>query len=165
MLKAIPHPTGPGQQSVWSYPRPAVAEPSPRHLEIVHRGVTIADTRKAIRTLETSHPPSYYFPPTDIAPSVLRRTPRRSVCEWKGGAIYFDVLVGGETLREAAWSYPDPNPAFRSLRDHVAFYAWPFDGCFVDGERVTPQPGNFYGGWITSDVVGPFKGAPGTKFW
>ena len=78
---------------------------------------------------------------------------------------YSDVLVNGETLRDVAWSYPNPNPAFRSLRDHVAFYAGPFDGCFVDDERVTPQPGNFYGGWITSDISGPFKGAPGTQFW
>jgi len=89
----------------------------------------------------------------------------RSLCEWKGEAVYFDVVVGAQTLSDVAWSYPDPNPAFRSLRDHVAFYAWPFDGCFVDDERVTPQPGNFYGGWITSDIAGPFKGPPGTWSW
>jgi uncharacterized protein (DUF427 family) len=115
--------------------------------------------------LETSHPPSYYFPPEDIAPFVLRPSRRRSFCEWKGEAIYFDVLVHGETLRDVAWSYPDPNPAFISLRDHVAFYAGPFDSCFVDDERVTPQPGHFYGGWISPDVVGPFKGVPGSNFW
>lgn len=165
-MKVIPDPTGPGRESVWSsYPRPAVAEPSQRHLKIVHRDVIIADTRKGIRTLETSHPPSYYFPPDDIAPFVLQPSRRRTFCEWKGEAIYFDVLVHGETLRDVAWSYPDPNPAFKSLRDHVAFYAWPFDGCIVDNERVTPQPGKFYGGWISSDVAGPFKGAPGTRFW
>jgi uncharacterized protein (DUF427 family) len=164
-MKVIPDPTGPGQESVWSYPRPAVAEPSQRHLKIVHRDVIIAETHKAIRTLETSHPPSYYFPPGDIAPSVLRPSRRRSFCEWKGEAIYFDVVVGEETLRDVAWSYPDPSPTFRSLRNHVAFYAWPFEGCFIDDERVRPQPGNFYGGWITSDVAGPFKGPPGTSFW
>ena len=116
-MKVIPDPTGPGRESVWSsYPRPAVAEPSQRRLKIVHRDVIIADTRKGIRTLETSHPPSYYFPPDDIAPFVLQPSRRRTFCEWKGEAIYFDVLVHGETLRDVAWSYPDPNPAFKSLR-------------------------------------------------
>ena len=158
-----PEPAGPGQESVWAYPRPAVAEPSRRHLRIVHRDVVVADTRSAIRTLETSHPPSYYFPPGDVTASVLRPSDRRSFCEWKGQAVYFDIVVGSQVLRDIAWSYPDPSPAFRALRDQVAFYAWPFDGCFVDGERVTPQPGNFYGGWITADVIGPFKGAPGTS--
>jgi uncharacterized protein (DUF427 family) len=160
-----PQPAGPGQESVWSYPRPAVAEPIARHVKIVHRGRVVAETRRAVRTLETSHPPSYYLPRADIAPGVLRPSQRRSLCEWKGQAIYFDVVVGDEVLPDVAWSYPQPTPAFEALRDHVAFYAWPFDGCFVDGERVTPQPGRFYGGWITPDVVGPFKGAPGTQFW
>ena len=164
-MKIIPDPVGPGQESVWSYPRPAVAAPSHRRLKIVHRDVVIADTRRGIRTLETSHPPTYYFPPADIFPSSLRPSHRRSFCEWKGEAIYFDVVLGNETLRDVAWSYPDPNPAFRSLRDHVAFYPGPFDGCFVDDERVTPQPGNFYGGWISADLAGPFKGAAGTEFW
>jgi len=163
--KVVPDPTGPGQESVWSYPRPAIAEPCARRLKIVHRGIVVADSSKAIRTLETSHPPSYYFPPSDISPLVLKPSARRSLCEWKGEAVYFDVVVGAQTLSDVAWSYPDPNPAFRSLRDHVAFYAWPFDGCFVDDERVTPQPGNFYGGWITSDIAGPFKGPPGTCSW
>lgn len=164
-MKVMPDPTGPGQESVWSYPRPAVAKPTQRRLKIVYRGFIIADTQNGIRTLETSHPPSYYFPPDAISPFVLKPTRRRSFCEWKGEAIYFDVLVLGETLRDVAWSYPDPNPAFRSLRDHIAFYAGPFDGCFVDDERVTPQAGNFYGGWISSHVSGPFKGAPGSGFW
>ncbi len=164
-MKVIPDHTHPGQESVWSYPRPAVAEPSQRRLQVMHRNLIIADTRKGIRTLETSHPPSYYFPPNNIAPFVLQPSRRRSLCEWKGEARYFDVLVHTETLRDAAWSYPDPNPAFRSLRDHVAFYAGPFDSCFVDEEPVTPQPGSFYGGWITSHVAGPFKGAPGSGSW
>jgi uncharacterized protein (DUF427 family) len=164
-MHPTPDPAGHGQESVWSYPRPAVAEPSRRHLKIVHRGITIAEAHRAIRTLETSHPPTYYFPPDDIAPLILRPSPRRSFCEWKGEAIYFDVIVQGQTLRDAGWAYPDPNPAFLSLRNHVAFYAGPFDACFVDDAQVTPQPGNFYGGWISPDVAGPFKGGPGSSFW
>ena len=160
-----PDPVGPGQESVWRYPRPAIAEPTARRVRIVHRGVVVADTGRAVRTLETSHPPTYYVPPEDVTPGLLRRTARRSLCEWKGQAVYFDVSVGGEVLPDAAWSYPNPTPAFESLRDHIAFYAAPFDECLVDGERVTPQPGGFYGGWITSKEAGPFKGVPGSRFW
>ena len=160
-----PDPAAPGQESAWAYPRPAVAQACARHLAILHRGVSVAGTRRGVRTLETSHPPSYYFPPGDVAPSVLRPSSRRSFCEWKGEAVYFDVVVGGETLRDVAWSYPRPTPGFAMLRDHVAFYAAPFEGCFVDGERVTPQPGGFYGGWVTSHVAGPFKGGPGSFGW
>jgi uncharacterized protein (DUF427 family) len=164
-MMVTPDPTGPGQESAWSFPRPAVAEPTQRRLRIVHRGVVIADTQHGMRTLETSHPPSYYFPPDAVAPFLLKPSRRRSFCEWKGGAIYFDVHLPGETLRDVAWSYPDPSPAFRSMRDYIAFYAGPFDGCFVDDERVTPQPGGFYGGWITSHVAGPFKGGRGSDSW
>ena len=164
-MTVVPDPAGPGQESVWSFPRPAVAEPAGRHLRIVHRGVVVADTRAGIRTLETSHPPSYYFPRADIAMTLLRPSRRRSLCEWKGEAVYFDVAVDGQTIRDAAWSYPDPTAGFAALRDAVAFYPGPFDGCFVDGEKVTPQPGDFYGGWITSHVAGPFKGIPGSRFW
>lgn len=160
-----PDPVGPGQTSVWTYPRPPVAEPEPRRVEIVHGDVTVATTTRAVRTLETSHPPTYYLPPADIAAGVLQPSAQRSFCEWKGVAVYFDVHVGGAILRDVAWSYPEPSAAFASLRDHVAFYAAPFDGCFVGGERVTPQPGGFYGGWITTDLAGPFKGVPGSRFW
>lgn len=118
-----------------------------------------------MRTLETSHPPSYYIPPDDIAPGVLRRTGGGSFCEWKGHAVYWDVVLGAVTLSKVGWSYPDPTPAFAALRDHVAFYAGPFDRCTVDGEIVIPQPGNFYGGWITPDLAGPFKGVPGSTGW
>ncbi len=158
-------PTGPGQESVWSFPRPAIAEPCACHVRIEHGGRTIAETRSAVRTLETSHPPSYYIPPADIAPGVLRRAPGTSMCEWKGAATYWDVVLGAIVLSRVGWSYPDPTPSFALLRDHVAFYAGPFDRCTVDGETVTPQPGSFYGGWITSRVVGPFKGGPGTMGW
>jgi uncharacterized protein (DUF427 family) len=150
---------------VWAFPRPAQAELCSRHIRIVHRGVVLADTRRSVRTLETSHPPSYYIPPGDIDMHLLSSTGRRSVCEWKGEAGYVDALIGGQILRNVGWFYPDPTPAFAILRDHVAFYAAPFDACTVDNEQVVPQEGPFYGGWITSHVAGPFKGAPGTSFW
>jgi uncharacterized protein (DUF427 family) len=156
---------GPGQESVWDYPRPAVAEPSDRHIRIEHRGLVVADTRAAVRTLETSHPPTYYLPPADICLAVLRRSTRGSFCEWKGHAIYYDVEIAGEVLRDVAWSYPAPTPSFLALRDHIAFYAAPFEACLVDGEQAVPQPGGFYGGWITADLAGPFKGGPGSRLW
>nr|WP_197977939.1 DUF427 domain-containing protein [Sphingomonas sp. CFBP 13706] len=155
----------PGQESVWRFPRPAVAEASERWIRIEHRGVLVADTRRAVRTLETSHPPSWYLPPDALSPGLLRRSERRSFCEWKGHAVYWHLAIGGEVLRDVAWSYPQPTPAFAVLRDHVAFYAGPLDTCTVDGEQVVPQPGGFYGGWITSDLVGPFKGIPGSMGW
>ncbi|MGO1304279.1 MAG: DUF427 domain-containing protein [Sphingomonas parapaucimobilis] len=165
MTKPQPDPVGPGQESVWTYPRPAIAEPSPRHVRIAHRGIVIADTRAAVRTLETSHPPSWYLPPADIDQGVLRRADRRSFCEWKGEAIYWHVTLGETVLRDVAWSYPNPMPGFAILRDHLAFYAGAFDHCTVDGEQVRPQPGGFYGGWITADLAGPFKGVPGSMGW
>ena len=128
-------------------------------------GVTVADTCRAVRTLETSHPPSYYIPPDDIVPGVLIAVDGTSFCEWKGHARYFDVHAGGQRRERAAWSYPDPMTPFAILRNHIAFYAGAMDACFVDGERVVPQPGGFYGGWIISGVAGPFKGVPGSRFW
>jgi uncharacterized protein (DUF427 family) len=160
-----PDPPAAGQESVWSYPRPAIAEPSSRRIRIVHQGIVITDTGASIRTIETSHPPSYYIPLSDIMPGVLQPSGRQSFCEWKGDATYFDLVVGEVRLRDVGWNYPDPSPDFHLLRGYVAFYAAALDGCFVDGERVTPQPGDFYGGWITSHVAGPFKGAPGSRFW
>lgn len=164
-MRPRPDPVAPGQQSVWAYPRPAIAEPTGAHIVIEHAGVIIAATRASIRTLETSHPPSYYIPPSAIAPGVLRRASGSSFCEWKGAAIYWDVVIGDHVLPRAGWSYPNPSPAFALLRDHVAFYAGPFDRCSVDGQTVTPQPGDFYGGWITADLAGPFKGVPGSRGW
>lgn len=154
-----------GQESAWDYPRPAIAEPTPARIVIMHRGLVLADTRSAIRTLETSHPPSYYIPRDDIAPGTLRRAAGRSFCEWKGTADYWDAVIGGDVIERAGWSYPQPGAAFAMLRDHVAFYAAPFDRCTVDGELAVPQAGPFYGGWITSVVAGPFKGGPGTLGW
>ncbi|MAF28877.1 MAG: hypothetical protein CL820_04370 [Croceicoccus sp.] len=164
-MRPRPDPTGPGQESVWGFPRPAIAEPSPAHIVIEHAGTIVADSRATIRTLETSHPPSYYIPPADIAEGVLRQADGSSFCEWKGHAVYWDVVIGDNVLPRVGWSYPDPTRAFAKLRDHVAFYAAPFDRCSVDGETVTPQPGGFYGGWITSGYSGPFKGVPGSRFW
>lgn len=164
-MRPTPDPAEPGKESVWDYPRPAIAERIARHIRIEHRGVMVADTRAAVRTLETSHPPSYYLPPADIAPGLLRLSSRRSFCEWKGEAVYHDLVIDGERLRDVAWSYPDPSAAFRALRDHVAFYAGPLDRCTVDGALVTPQAGGFYGGWITADLTGPFKGVAGSQWW
>jgi uncharacterized protein (DUF427 family) len=132
---------------------------------IVHVGVVVAETRRAVRTLETSHPPTWDIPPGDGRPGALRRAAGSSFCEWKGAAIYWDVVLGEEALPAVGWSYPAPTRGFEALRDHVAFYAAPFDRCTVDGEVVVPQPGGFYGGWITSAVAGPFKGVPGSRFW
>jgi uncharacterized protein (DUF427 family) len=125
----------------------------------------VADTRRGFRVLETSHPPNYYFPPDDVASGALTPAPGTSFCEWKGRADYFDVRGGDRVEGAAAWAYANPSPAFAALRDHVAFYAGRMDACSVDGETVVPQPGGFYGGWITSTVVGPFKGVPGSRGW
>jgi uncharacterized protein (DUF427 family) len=160
-----PDPVKLGQESVWAYPRPAIAEKFNGHVKIVHRGNILAETRRAIRTLETSHPPSYYFPRENIAMQWLQTSPRSSICEWKGKASYFHVKTHDDDFRDVGWSYAAPTEAFLLLKDHIAFYAAPFDDCFVDGEKVTPQPGSFYGGWITSRVAGPFKGASGSMFW
>jgi len=127
--------------------------------------VTIADAETSIRTLETSHPPTYYLPQSGVQMAHLKRTDKRSFCEWKGVAVYFDVVVGEERLCDAAWSYPDPSRPFILLKDHIAFYASAFERCLIDGNTITPQPGGFYGGWITDDVKGPFKGVPGSRFW
>jgi uncharacterized protein (DUF427 family) len=158
------HDPGPGQESVWDYPRPPRLEPSSRRVEVSVDGIVIADTTRAFRVLETYHPPSWYLPPDDVDPGVLRPVDGASFCEWKGVASYFDVAVGSQRIVRAAWAYPQPSAAFAAIRDHVAFYPALVE-CRVDGERVEPQPGVFYGGWVTSDVSGPFKGSPGMDGW
>ena len=160
-----PIPPGPGQESAWDYPRPAICEPTPMKLTVVFAGRTIAESVRGFRVLETSHPPSYYLPPDDVAPGVLEQAEGRSYCEWKGFARYWSVRVGDEVAEAAAWSYPEPSPSFAAMRDYVSFYPQMMDACFVDGERVDPQQSGFYGGWATSHVVGPFKGPPGTELW
>lgn len=156
---------GPGQESVWDYPRPPRLEAVSRHIRVVFADTVIAETDRAVRVLETSHPPVYYIPPEDIRMQHLERESGSSFCEWKGRAVYYTVAVGDRKARHAAWAYPEPNEAFSSIRDFVAFYAEVMDACFVDGERVRSQAGGFYGGWITGDIVGPFKGSPGTSGW
>ncbi|MGW8282938.1 MAG: DUF427 domain-containing protein [Gemmatimonadota bacterium] len=152
-------------ESVWDYPRPPRLEPTGRRIVIRHAGHIVADTRSAWRVLETSHPPVYYLPPADIDTSVIQSADGGSFCEWKGVARYWDLVIGARRIARAAWSYPDPATAFSALRDHLAFYAGPLDECTVDGEKVRAQPGAFYGGWITSDLTGPFKGGPETQGW
>ncbi|NJL95057.1 MAG: DUF427 domain-containing protein [Anaerolineae bacterium] len=156
---------GPGQESVWDYPRPPRLEATPRRLRVVFNGQTIAETTRGYRVLETSHPPTYYLPPEDVLPGVLAQTERRTVCEFKGAARYWTVSVGEKSAPNAAWSYPNPNAAYAPMRDYLSFYASLMDACYVDDEQVQAQAGDFYGGWITSQVVGPFKGGAGTWGW
>jgi uncharacterized protein (DUF427 family) len=153
------------EESVWDYPRPPRLEDFQGRLEIRFGGVTIADTTRAKRVLETSHPPVYYIPPGDVRREYLRKSLAVSWCEWKGRARYYDLLVGDQLRKKVSWSYPDPDPSFSPIMDHFAFYAGPMDACLVNGEQVTPQPGGFYGGWITRNIVGPFKGDPGSEGW
>ena len=155
----------PGQESVWAYPRPPRLETCQRRLQVFFNGVCLADTRRGFRVLETSHPPNYYFPPSDVRTDLLASGGRGSLCEWKGRAGYYSVEVGGRRAESAAWYYTDPSPVFADLAGCIAFYAALMDTCLVDCESVTPQEGGFYGGWITSDIVGPFKGGPGSRFW
>lgn len=154
-------------ESVWDYPRPPRLEPVTKRLRVVLGGAVIAETVRGHRVLETSHPPVYYFPLEDVAADALdASTTRGSVCEWKGAASYYDVIGGdGRRVVRGAWTFRSPTGAFTAIRNAVAFYPAPMDECTVEGELATPQPGDFYGGWITSDLIGPFKGAPGTLGW
>lgn len=156
---------GPGQESVWDYPRPARLTSCPHPVRVELGGEVIAQTTTALRVLETSHPPTYYIPPGDVRWELLRRAPGRSLCEWKGEAAYWTIEAGGRQAERAAWSYPDPFEECAALRDHVAFYCAAMDACWVAEHRARPQPGGFYGGWVTDLVVGPFKGGPGSSGW
>ena len=156
---------GPGQESVWDYPRPPRLEAVTDRLRVLFNGRVLADSEGGYRVLETSHPPTYYIPLQAVQTDLLRLHSRTSFCEWKGSAHYFDIVDGNVVAPQAAWGYRDPNPDFAPIRDHVAFYAQHMEACFVGDERVQTQEGDFYGGWITSKIVGPFKGAPGTRFW
>ncbi|HEV7203998.1 MAG TPA: DUF427 domain-containing protein [Jatrophihabitans sp.] len=152
---------GPGQESVWDYPRPPACVPSERHVVVRVGDTVVADTRAAFRVLETSHPPTWYIPRGDVVEAAIAPSRTRSTwCEWKGAATYWDVLG----IEGAAWSYERPTPGFTAIAGHLTFYPSRF-ACYVDDERVRPQEGGFYGGWITSDVVGPFKGGEGTWGW
>ncbi|MGF1601875.1 MAG: DUF427 domain-containing protein [Thermosynechococcaceae cyanobacterium] len=156
---------GPGQESVWGYPRPPRLEASDKHIQVNFNGVIIADTRCAKRVLETSHPPVYYLPLEDMQQQYLQQTSRSTFCEWKGSASYYTIAVGDRTAENAAWFYPNPTETFADIQNYVAVYPSRMDVCYVDGEIVQSQPGDFYGGWITQDIVGPFKGGMGTWGW
>lgn len=153
-------------ESVWDYPRPPIVVPSHERVVIDLDGETVADTRRSLRVLETSHPPVFYVPREAIGSGLLRTIPARTWCEFKGSASYFDVVCrSGRVVPRAAWHYPNPTAGYEALLGHVAFYPGLMDRCTVDEETVLAQPGDFYGGWITSKVTGPFKGAPGTAGW
>ncbi len=156
---------GPGQESVWDYPRPPLVQPTTRHIEIVFGETRIVDTVRALRVLETSHPPVYYIPLDDVSEAVLLPSGRSSYCEFKGEARYYHVSLGERKAKDAAWLYPSPALGYEVLAGHVAFYARAMDECRIDGIVAHPQPGTFYGGWITPDVVGPFKGETGVSDW
>jgi uncharacterized protein (DUF427 family) len=156
---------GPGQESVWDYPRPPRVERSTARVAVEFGGQTIADSTRAYRVLETSHPPVFCLPEEDVRTDLLVAVRGRTMCEFKGQAKYFDVVVGDRRAERAVWTYPDPTLAFAAIQDCFSFYPSKMDACWVDGERVQPQEGDFYGGWITSAIVGPFKGGAGTWGW
>ena len=155
---------GAGQESVWDYPRPPRVVPDARHVEVVCGGVTVADTRRAIRVLETASPPTFYLSADDVRTEYLDASARSSICEWKGKARYWSLRLGGTLLRDVAWSYDEPFSGFEMVAGHLSFYPGRID-CFVEGLKVEPQPGRFYGGWVTPEIVGPFKGEPGSEWW
>ena len=152
-------------ESVWDYPRPPRIKPCALRVRVEFNGMLIADSTNAWRLLETSHPPSYYIPPSDVRVELLSPTEDHTFCEYKGRASYWNLTVAGSKAESAAWSYPSPTVAYQDLKDHLAFYAHRVDACFVGEERVRPQQGGFYGGWITSNLKGPFKGVPGSRGW
>jgi uncharacterized protein (DUF427 family) len=165
MAHPVPLPVAAGQESVWDYPRPPRIEAISRRVTIVFGGECILDTTDVVRVLETSHPPVYYLPISAFSRGSLVAARGSSFCEYKGSARYFDVVGGGRTAPGAAWTYPAPARGYELLAGRVAVYAGKMDRCTVDGEVVEPQPGGFYGGWVTADIVGPFKGGPGTMGW
>jgi uncharacterized protein (DUF427 family) len=154
-----------GQESVWDYPRPPRIEDFNGRIKIIFNSKIIADSKNAMRVLETSHPPVYYIPPQDVKMEYLTPAENHSFCEWKGSANYYHLIVGDRTARYACWYYPEPVTGFARLRDHLAFYAQKMDECYVNDELVLPQPGKFYGGWITKNIVGPFKGDNDSESW
>jgi uncharacterized protein (DUF427 family) len=158
---------GPGQESVWDYPRPPRLEDSSKHIQVIYNSVVIADTHRAKRILETSHPPVYYIPPEDVKLEQYFKPTRRSTfCEWKGAASYYSITVGNKTAAaEAAWYYRRPTHPYEAIANYIAIYPGKMDACYIDGEKVQAQGGDFYGGWITSEIVGPFKGGTGTFGW
>ena len=156
---------GPGQESVWDYPRPPGLEPTVSLIRIIFAGVLIAESRQAIRIIETSCPPVYYIPPDHIHTEYVVQIGVGTLCEWKGLAQYWSVRVGNKVIESAAWSYPDPELPYTRIRDYLAFYPGKMDTCMVDDQIAIAQESDYYGGWITPDIVGPFKGQPGSEEW
>ncbi|HYO44803.1 MAG TPA: DUF427 domain-containing protein [Candidatus Limnocylindrales bacterium] len=161
----VPEEPGPGRESVWDYPRPPGVEPVAERIRVVIAGVTVADTTRALRVLETSHPPTYYLPPEDIRMDLLRPSSASSVCEWKGPASYWSLETAERRITDLAWSYERPTAPFATIRGHLAFYASKVDEAWVGDELATPQAGGFYGGWMTTRIAGPVKGEPGSQGW
>lgn len=161
-LKSKPEP---GQESVWDYPRPPRVEDCGKQIQVVFHDIVIAQSTRSRRVLETSHPPVYYIPPEDVQMQFLERNALRTFCEWKGYASYYDIKVPQGEMQNAAWSYETPDAGYESIRHYIAFYPSKMSACYVDGEKVESQPGDFYGGWITHNIVGPFKGESGTGGW
>jgi uncharacterized protein (DUF427 family) len=155
---------GAGQESVWDYPRPPRLDRDARHVRVCLGDVVVAESSRAVRVCETASPPTFYLPPKDVNTELLRPAAGGSYCEWKGTAVYYTLRAGGRTVERAVWAYPRPLPAFDELAGHLSFYPAILE-CFVGDERVRPQPGGFYGGWVTSELTGPFKGEPGTAGW
>ncbi|MEN8175382.1 MAG: DUF427 domain-containing protein [Pseudomonadota bacterium] len=153
---------GPGQESVWDYPRPPALVRDKRLVEVRAGGLLLARSARAVRVLETGSPPTIYLPREDADLNLLQRTKAQSFCEWKGEAGYFDLVTAETRLEKVAWSYEQPFPAFTGIAGYLSFYPQRVE-CFVDGERVRPQAGGYYGGWVTDEVVGPYKGQPGTE--
>lgn len=156
---------GPGQESVWDYPRPPRVEPFGKRVRVEFAGITIADSTKALRVLETAGPPVYYIPPEDVLTRYLEPSQHTSLCEWKGISQYWSIEIGEKRAINSAWSYPQPWSGYESIQDYIAFYASRVDACYLGEEKVRPQPGHYYGGWISANIVGPFKGEPGTENW
>ena len=153
------------KESVWDYPRPPRVEHYPSLIEIVNKGYTLAKSSGSFRVLATSHPPVFYIPPEDIMMDLLQKTSRTSICEFKGVAVYFNLVTENDQISSIAWCYENPRSGFESIKDCLAFYPSKVEACYVDGEKVKAQEGDFYGGWITSNIEGPFKGGPGTWGW
>ena len=155
-----------GMERVWDYPRPPAVAPCPREVRVELGGKLIASSTRALRVLETSHPPTVYVPPTDVRADLLATSAARPTwCEFKGSARYLDAEVDGRLVRAVGWTYAKPAAGYEALRDHVAFYPGRVDAAWLGDERVHGQESDFYGGWITTDLVGPFKGPPGTLGW
>lgn len=156
---------GPGQESIWEYPRPPKVELFSKNMRVEFAGKVIAETNKSYKVMETSSPPCYYISTDYITMDYLFKSAYKTLCEWKGSARYWSINVDGNISKNAGWSYPRPWEGFEQIKDHIAFFAGRVDGCYIDSEKVVPQAGDYYGGWITSNIVGPFKGEPGTENW